>query len=305
MNIKVKKCFLNSCLSVLSLIVIGGNCKNKRNIQAEEKGFHTAPDYRHPHYTPEAFKEMLVPKSPKAITSFRKKLETRQAKWLANGSVKEPYEIWSAYRSEVLQKLEAQGLEALTNYYNSWGSLIKEPTEANEEQMIEAAKKLRADIQAQQALEKFARDTYNSLENTRLTEPILSYFDYFYFILSKSEYKLHHTIKKIHFNLKEWKKDKRPSGLQLWSSIKKAHAKRIKASPTLQYKENLSSIEESLKRVDQLADNPYSLTCKDMQETLPNGLKKLDTFLNDEIQEVKDKDDIKSLNTYRKLIDIS
>jgi hypothetical protein len=164
--------------------------------------------------------------------------------------------------------------------------------------MIKASKKLKADTNAQQALKAFVRKMYNEPEKVKLTKAKLTYQEFLYFILDKNQNAQHLKMKKMHANLTKWKQDGHPTGLQLWKGIVEQNKEKFnKDSMIFKYPQNQRAIKESLKIADRLTDDPYSLTYKELQETLPHGLEQLDAILS-EVHLKKEEGDIKLLKTY-------
>ncbi|WP_339044692.1 hypothetical protein [Cardinium endosymbiont of Tipula unca] len=296
-KMSLKKYLLRSYFATISLIVFCGNCHNTHLAQ-EEEDFYTNNTYTLPEYSPEEFKQLLSIKSPNDITNFRKKLEKKIPKWLASGTEVKPSELWSHFRAEVLKTLEEEGLPTLKNYHDSFGKLLEEPTEANEKKMIAANEELQANPKAAQALRTFFQHIYNK----NLTESLLAYHEFAQFVHSKKTNNLHLSIKRLHSSLASWKKDGYLSGLQLWHKImQKEKNKLTKESKVFRYTENQKATEESLKLTDQLANSPYCVNYKELQETLPHGLEKLNTILDD-VYYLKEQGDVALLKRYCAII---
>lgn len=292
----LKKHLLRNCLAISSLIIFCGNCNNN-HITQEEEDFYTRNSYKIPEYTSEEFQQMLVVKSPSDITNFRKQFIEKGPKWLASGTEPKPHELWNRFRAEVLKELEEQ-FSSLKNYFDSFGKLLEDPTASNEKKLIGANKKLQTDPKAEKALRALVQNIYNR----NLTESLLAYQEFDQFIHDNEANTLHLNIKKLHSTLAGWKKDGYLSGLQLWNNIiKQEKDKLMKESMVFKYVANQTAIEDSLKIADRLANSAYCVNYKELKETLPHGLEKLNTIL-DEVYYLKEQGDVMLLKRYCKLI---
>lgn len=287
---------LRNCFAIASLIIFCGNCNNN-HITQEEEDFYTRNAYKLPEYTSEEFQQMLIEKSPSDIANFRKQLIEKGPKWLTSGTEPKAHELWNRFRTEILKELEAQ-FSSLINYFDSFGKLLEDPTAANEKKLIDANKKLQTDPKAAKALRTFVQNMHNQ----NLTESLLAYQEFDQFIHDNESNTLHLNIKKLHSTLAGWKKDGYLSGLQLWNNIiKQEKDKLMKESMVFKYVANQKAIEESLKIAARLANSTYCVNYKELKETLPHGLEKLNTIL-DEVYYLKEQGDVVLLKRYCKLI---
>ena len=289
----------------VALLLFCGCISESEYTSEEKKGYYTQNTYKLGAL--ESFEKTIGLLSPSVITKFRKKLEERIPKWRASGTEKAPYKIWNDFFNKemlenIVKKLEEQhDTTLLKNYYSRLGNLFKSPTEENEKEVIEAIKKLQADATLEQAFKMSIAERYHKPETIYLTESTLAYQELVCFILNKRN-TLSIKLKKLQSNLAKWQEDGHPSGQHLWNTVQKKYGKLLKNFPLYAYRQNLKAIEQSLKLIDQLADNPYSLSYKDLLETLPHGIRLLNDILSEVGLEGKDDTDIKLLKTYLDLV---
>lgn len=289
------------------LVCCGCTSKNGYILQ-EKEGYYTQNDYQLD--TLESFEQTIcILTSPDAITNFRKKLADRTSKWCTSGTEKTPYELWNNFFKQeivekIVKKLQKQTYDTilLENYYDSFGKLFKEPTEENEKEVITSIKKLQANATLEQAFKTCIAERYNKPETINLTKSTLEYQELLYFMLNKPNKNntLHIKLRKFQSNLVKWKEDGHPTGQQLWNRIQEKEINLLNDAPLYAYTQNREAIEQSLKLIDQLADNPYILSYKDLLATLPHGIKQLNGLLY-QVQ-LKETDDTKLLNVYLRLV---
>ena len=290
-------------LSLVFTVLCCAQCDHSTHLRQAEEDYYTDNPFKLPTYTEEEFDTIFVEQSPNKVTHFRKELEKTRKKWLVTGSEKAPELLWKDFRAEVLR--EASGTSeaaSLTHYYDCWGHLLEEPTEANEKQVIEAGKALKADKDAQKKLKTWVSKLYNEPGDFKLTEALLSYQEFLYFI-SKKSYNIDHLkLKRSHSYLKRWEQDGNLSGIQLWEAITKEKQTVLNDSVWFKYYKNQLAITASLTILARLKDDPYSFTYKELQETLPYGIEKLKAVL-DEV-DFKNEEKVKLLKTYLMLANI-
>ena len=274
----------------------------------EEKKYYTQNSYKLD--TIKFFeKTITIPESCDDVTKFKTKLTNRGPKWSIAGTEKKPYDIWSNFFNEdivpnIVNKLaEKHDTTLLENYYDKFGELFRESTKKNEEEVSDSLKKLRANKTLVQAFKKCIAEKYHQPETIYLSQPRLEYQEFFYFIFNEfgKDNKQHINLKKLKANLEQWKKDGHPSGAELWQKIQQEEKTSLQKSKIYQYKENQQAITQSLRLINQLMHHLYSLTYKDLLETLPHGKKKLKDILH-EVLENKEKKNIKLLRTYLRLV---
>ncbi|WP_243517713.1 hypothetical protein [Candidatus Cardinium sp. cBcalN1] len=298
---------------IIALLFCHGcdQCDNNAYKQEEEKGYYTKNLYKLDKI--ESFETTITTlQSPDEITKFRKKLADRSPKWSVTGTEKKPYRLWiSFYNKAILENIvkevaKKHDSRLLENFFKSFGKLFKEPTEATEKEVIASLKKLKAHTTLVAAFKECIAERYNKPETIYLSQETLEYEEFLYFILNESNKnnRRHIKLKKLQVNLKKWKKDGLPSGEELWKKIQEQEEKEkrsLQNSKIYRYKENQQAIAESLRLINQLMHDPYSLTYKDLLETLPHGKNKLENIL-DELLENRDHINIQSLKRYLRIV---
>ncbi|MBX9889938.1 MAG: hypothetical protein K2X94_01560 [Amoebophilaceae bacterium] len=297
-----KKYFFRVSLSWVFTVLCCAQCDHSSHLSQAKKGYYTDNAYKLPTYTAEEFEPIFVEQSPNKLTHFRKELEKKRAKWLVTGKERAPEELWEDLRADLLNK-ETTKSECLHRYYHSWGDLLKAPTEANEKRVLEAGKQLKADKDAPEKFKEWARNLYNEPEDFKLTKALLSYQEFFYFITEDPYNIAHLKVKRIHSYLGKWQEDDHLPGIQLWEAITKEQEALLDHSVWFAYPKNQAAIIASLTILARLKDDPYSLTYKELQETLPYGIQKLEAVL-DEV-DFKDEEKVKLLKTYLSLANIA
>lgn len=297
------------CRHTFSLLLCCGCMYKHTHTLQEKKEYYTQNPYKL--YTLESFQSTIIQASPDAITSLRKKLADRSPKWSTSGTEKKPYELWNNFLKqetpkEIVTALQKAGYDTtlLENYYNRLSNLFRDPTEEHEKKVIEAIKKLQANPKLEQAFKECIATRYNNPATIYLTKVTLEYQELLYFILGKTNM-LYRKLKKWQSNLVKWQEDGHPTGQALWKLIQQNYNKLLSNSKLYKYKENQEAIEQSLRLMDQLADDPYSLSYKDFLETLPHGIKQLKDILYEVGLKEKNDIDIKSLTNYLGLIYIT
>ncbi|MGI2298535.1 hypothetical protein ACRRVB_01880 [Candidatus Cardinium hertigii] len=296
----------------LALLLFYGSTCNNQYMSQEEEGYYTQNHFKLSKI--ESFEKTIsMPASPDEISDFRKDLEDRTEKWCTTDAEEKPDALWNTFFKEeieekIIKKLQQDhkmNTTLLESYYDCLGKLFKAPTKENEKALSNAMKKLQANTTLMQAFKTCIAEKYDNPETIKLTKTILAYQECLYFIRNKPEknYMLHNKLKKLKCYLLKWKKDGHKTGQELWESIKqdKKTNKLLNEVKSYTYQKNKKAIAKSLELLDQLANDPYSLSYKDLLETLPDGIKKLNDILYQ--LELKNTDDIKLLSTYLKIID--
>lgn len=273
-------------------------------ISQDKKGYYTEN-----RYVPSRFdlfeKTISILEAADDITNLRKKLKDNIKKWCTAGTEKKPYEIFHTFFTDAVQVNIVEALRKkydttlLENYYDRVGNLFKEPTEANEKEVIATVSKLQANSELMKAIKAYIEANYHNPTTLYLNKPTLEYQELLYFILGKS-HALHINLIKLHSNLSKWKEDGHPAGLELWKETQKTYDKLLKGSKFYGYTENREAINNSLRLMNQLADSPYGLSYKDLLETLPHGVDKLKNILYE--VRLEEKKDIRLLKTYLELV---
>jgi len=294
----------------LALLLFCGSTCNNQYISQEEEGYYTQNNFKLSRV--ESFtKTISMLESPDEIGDFRKKLEDRTKKWCTTDREKNPDELWNIFfkkeiEAKIIQKLEKNhDTTFLKNYYDHLEELFKAPTKENEKALITSIKKLQANATLMEAFKICIAEKYDNPENINLTKPILAYQECLYFIQNKPEknYMLHNKLKRLQYYLLKWEKDGHQTGPQLWQSIQKEEKtnKLLKEVKSYTYQKNKEAIEKSLELLHALAKDLYSLSYKDLLETLPYGISKLNSILYQ--LELKKTDEIKLLTNYLKFIE--
>ena len=288
---------------IFALLLCCG-CDRNNYIAEEEKGVYTHNPYKLGKV--ELFK--LILKSADEITKFSKKLKDRIPKWLVTDQETQPYAIWKDFFDNEIQKniittlTNQDHIERLEAYYDKFGSLFKDPTEANAKDLIRAAKVLKADSKLIGALNKVIEEKYARPENIYLTDSILAYNEFFFFILEKDMSVPRTELIRSQHNLAQWKIDKRPTGQALWERITKNHIKLIKDIKLYLYPDNKKAIQESLKLIDdKLTVSLKETSYKDLLETIPHGIRLIRKILDAAALAEKDDEDIQLLKVYLRL----
>ncbi|MGI2257327.1 hypothetical protein ACRRVD_02020 [Candidatus Cardinium hertigii] len=292
-----------------ALLLFCGSTCNNQYISQEEEGYYTQNDFQLSRI--ESFeKTIFTLESPDEISDFRKKLADRTKKWCTTDTEKTPDELWNNFFKEEIEEKIIKNLQQkhdttlLESYYDRFGKLFKAPTKENEKELISAMKKLQANTTLMQAFKIYIAEEYNNPENINLTKAILAYQECLYFIQNKPEknYMLHNKLKRLQYYLLKWEKDGHKTGQQLWESIQKETKtnKLLNEVKSYTYQKNKEAIAKSLELLDELTKDLYSLSYKDLLETLPHGIKKLNGILYQ--LELKKTDDIKLLTSYLKYI---
>lgn len=253
------------------------------------------------------FSSILVLKiCPEYITKLREKLADRSPQWLATGREAKPFQIWTAFYKEAVSPMiqtisTKHRVPFLQEYYNNLGELFKESTQLNEKKVIESIKKLQPDADLTEAVKQYIAEKYSKPETIYVSKPLLEYQEFLYFILNDptKNNTLHTKLKKLQYELKKWKEDGNPTGRELWQAIKKNHGELLKRSPLYRYKENQEAIQRSLILMDQIQDDFYRLTYRDLLEILPHGTKKRRQILAE--PQFKNIYDTKLMNKYDEL----
>ncbi|CAH2560041.1 hypothetical protein [Cardinium endosymbiont of Oedothorax gibbosus] len=288
-----------SCHTFALLLFCG--CRNKNEYtRQEERGYHTQNHHTVVSFSIESFERTIRPLSFDEVTKFRTKLSGRTSEWCTSGTEEKPCKLWKEFRQtipeEIVQELKKEDdTTLLENYYDRLGNLFKAPTEENEKEVIDAIQKLQANVKLTQAWESYLAARYNNPATIYLTKATLAYQELFYFILEENN-TLHIKLKKCQSNLVKWQKDGHPIGQALWKLIQQDYSRQLNSSKSHKY--NKAAIAQSLKLMDQLADNPYSLSYKDFLETLPYGIGKLKDTLYEVGLKESDHINIKLLRTY-------
>ncbi|MGI2299611.1 hypothetical protein [Candidatus Cardinium hertigii] len=295
----------------LALLLFCGSTCNNQYISQEEEGYYTQNDFQLNRI--ESFEKTIsILESPDVISDFRKKLENRTKKWCITDTEEKPDELWNNFFKEeieekIIKKLQQDhsiDTNLLESYYDCLGKLFKAPTKENEKELTASMKKLQANPTLMQAFKTCIAEKYGNPETIKLTKTILAYQECLYFIQNKPEsnYMLHNKLNRLQRYLVKWKKDGHKTGQQLWQSIQeeKQINKVLHSAKLYKYEKNKNAIATSLRLLDQLANDLYSLSYEDLLSTLPHGISKLNGILWE--LEFKKIDDIKLLTSYLKPI---
>ena len=249
----------------------------------EAEGYYTKNHYRL--ISVEPFEEAIKILLPDAITNLRKKLTDRLPQWHTTGKEKSPLKLWNDFftsqiQPNILEKLKRKQYNTtiLENYYKAFRELFKAATEENEKKLIEEAKKVQADTKLIDGWKTCIKESYNSPETIYLTKPTLDYQAFLCFILEKPN-PLIAQLSNLQADLKTWKIEARPTGQALWIKMQNDYKSLLEGSKFYRYEANRKAIEESLRIIDQLTDDPHSLSYKDLLETLPHGIDQYSNIL--------------------------
>ncbi|CCM10257.1 protein of unknown function [Cardinium endosymbiont cEper1 of Encarsia pergandiella] len=292
----------------LALLLFCGSTCNKeyQYISQEDEGYYTQNHFKLSSI--ESFEKTIsMLESPDEISDFRKKLADRTKKWCTTDTEKNPDELWNNFFKEeieekIIKKLQQKhDTTLLKSYYDRFGKLLKAPTKENEKALLTSMKKLQANTTLMEAFKICIAEEYAKPKNIKVTEAILAYQECLYFICNKPDM-LHNKLKRLQSYLLKWKKDGHKTGQQLWQSIQeeKQINKILDSAKFYRYEKNKQAIATSLRLLDQLANDLYSLSYEDLLSTLPHGITKLNGILYE--IELKKTDDIKLLTSYLKRI---
>ncbi|AXI23934.1 hypothetical protein CE557_090 [Cardinium endosymbiont of Sogatella furcifera] len=300
----LKKYFCYTFVLILFCRCTDG-CKNKSYIYEEEEGYYTQNSYKLGLL--DSLEEAFILSTPDTITDWSQKLAKRNPEWRITGTESEPYTLWNDFFTKeitvtIVAKLKKErDTTLLENCYDAFGNLLRATTKDNEQALIAAIKKVQADAKLMQAFKACIKAHYNNPGSILLTKEKLAYNRFICFI-SETYDSLLSKLQRCQANIKKWHTDCHTNGQTLWEKIKQTHQKELACSTLYKYKKNQEAIVQSLKIIDQLADQLYNLSYKDLLETLPHGIKLFNDIVYEVGLEAKDSKDIQALTIYLRLV---